>query len=161
MSSTETKQAPLPEKTAVIFIGIPASGKSSFFAKKFKDKCVHINLDTLNTRKKEADLLNECIRINESFVVDNTNPTKADRQRYIIPAKAAGYRGEGYFFQSILADCITRNESRTDKAKIPDIAVASKSKELELPGRDEGFDALYFVKLDKGDFIIDDWRDEP
>jgi len=161
LNNTNTKETLSPEKTAIIFIGIPASGKSSFFAKQFKDKCVHINLDTVNTRNKEMVLLDKCLKANESFVVDNTNPTKADRQRYIIPAKAAGYHVEGYFFQSILADCISRNDNRTGKAKIPDIAIVSKSNELELPTMDEGFDALYFVKLEKDNFIVDDWRDEP
>jgi len=149
-----------PEKKAVIFIGIPASGKSSFFAKQFKEKYTHINLDMLHTRKKEAALLDECIREGKSFVVDNTNPTKGDRQRYILLAKAARYRVEGYFFQSILGDCIARNDGRTGKAKIPSIAIVSKSKELELPSIDEGFDALHFVKLEKDDFIVDVWRSE-
>ena len=155
-----TKKALLPEKIAVIFIGIPASGKSSFFAEQFKDQCVHINLDTLNTRNKEAALIDECLKANKSFVVDNTNPTKADRQRYIIPAKAAGYRVEGYFFQSVISDCVARNENRTGKAKIPNTAIASISNKLEFPCINEGFDALYFVKLNNGNFIIDDWRDE-
>jgi len=41
-----------PEKTAVILIGLPASGKSSFFAAFYEGKYTHINLDTLRTRKK-------------------------------------------------------------------------------------------------------------
>ena len=147
-------------KTAIIFIGIPASGKSSFFESNFKDKYIHINLDTLNTRNKEAELLNDCIKKEKSFVVDNTNPTKDDRRRYILPAKDAGYCVKGYFFQSILADCIARNENRTGKAKIPDIAIVSKSNELELPSAEEGFDELYFVSLENDKFIISKWRDE-
>ena len=148
------------EKTAVILIGIPASGKSSYFAEHYKGKYAHINLDTLNTRKKEAALLSECLMEGKSFVVDNTNPTKSDRQRYIAPAKSNGYRVEGYFFQSVLADCIARNEKRTGKSRIPDIAIASISNKLELPCMEEGFDALYFVKLRDGEFIIERWRDE-
>jgi len=148
------------EKTAVILIGIPASGKSSYFAEYYKEIYTHINLDTLKTRKKEAALLAECLREGKSFVVDNTNPTKADRQHYIIPAKSNGYRVEGFFFQSILADCIAGNEKRTGKARIPAIAIASISNKLELPCMKEGFDALFFVKLNDGKFIVEQWRDE-
>lgn len=155
-----TKKALPPEKTAFIFIGIPASGKSSFFAKKFKDTFIHINLDTLHTRNKETALIDECLKTNKSFVVDNTNPAKADRQRYIIPAKAAGYRVEGYFFQSVISECIIRNENRTGKSKVSNTAIVSISNKLELPVMDEGFDTLYFVKLEKGKFIIDNWKDK-
>ena len=147
-------------KTAAIFIGIPASGKSTFFEKYFKGKYTHINLDTCKTRYQESVLLDECLQEEKSFVVDNTNTKKSDRARYIVLAKSAGYRIEGYFFQSILADCIERNENRTGKAKIPRIAVAAKSNELELPEISEGFDALYFVKFADGEFIVEDWREE-
>jgi len=149
------------KKTAVIFIGIPASGKSTFFNECLKKEYIHINLDTLHTRNKEAALLSECLAQRKSFVVDNTNPTKSDRQRYIIPAKSEGYHIVGYFFQSVLADCIARNKNRTGKAQVPDIAIVSKSGELELPHKDEGFDELYYVRLNNGKFIIEQWRDEP
>ena len=145
------------EKTAVILMGIPASGKSSYFVEHYKGKYTHINLDTLNTRKKEAALLAECLAGGKSFVVDNTNPTKLDRQRYILPAKAEGYHVVGYFFQSVIAECIARNEKRSGKSRIPDIAIASISNKLELPCMDEGFDALYFVKLRDGKFFIEEW----
>ena len=149
-----------PIKKAIIFIGIPASGKSSFYAEFFRDGYTHINLDTLHTRKKESILFINCLQACESFVVDNTNTRKSDRQRYIVPAKEAGYYVIGYFFQSILSDCIVRNQARSGKNRISDIAISSKSKELELPCAEEGFDELYFVKLNDGEFIIEKWRDD-
>jgi len=147
-------------RTAVIFIGIPASGKTTFFSKCFAENYIYINLDTLHTRKKEASLLFECLSNSKSFVVDNTNPKKTDRERYIALAKAEGYRVVGYFFQSVISDCIARNRNRIGKLRVPDIAIASKSTELELPRFDEGYDALYFVKLDDDEFIVEEWKDE-
>jgi hypothetical protein len=41
-----------------------------------------------------------CLDHQQPFVVDNTNPTAAERAVYIAPAKAAGFRVIGYFFQS-------------------------------------------------------------
>lgn len=76
----------MSEKTAIIFIGIQASGKSTFYHEQFA-AYTHINLDTLHTRNKENLLLQECVECGRSFVVDNTNPTKEDRQKYIRAAK--------------------------------------------------------------------------
>ena len=61
-------------KQAIIFIGIQASGKSTYYHRYF-GTYEHVNLDTLHTRNKENLLLQECIRDEKSFVVDNTNPT--------------------------------------------------------------------------------------
>ncbi|MEO1133121.1 MAG: ATP-binding protein, partial [Cyanobacteria bacterium J06639_1] len=56
---------------AIIFIGIQASGKSTFFAQKFADTHVRINLDMLKTRHREKCLLETCLEIGQPFVVDN------------------------------------------------------------------------------------------
>ena len=144
------------EKTAIIFIGIQASGKSTFYRERFKDH-VHINLDTLHTRNKEKILLQKCVEKGDSFVVDNTNPTKADREKYIQAARDHGYRIHGYYFQSSISDCIARNRKRKGKARIPDQAVASTHRKLELPKYGEGFDALFYVCLKDGNFAISAW----
>lgn len=148
------------EKQAVIFMGIQGSGKSYYYGQQFAGKYVHINLDELHTRNKENLLLQSCIDKGLDFVIDNTNPTKAERAIYISMAKAAGYRVIGYFFESRLQDCIKRNEQRTGKAKIPAMSIAATSNKLEMPSRDEGFDELYFVgRCGETDMIKKEWRD--
>ena len=146
------------EKTAIIFIGIQASGKSTFYHDRFGDY-VHINLDTLHTRNKEKILLQECVENGSSFVVDNTNPTRVDREKYIQVARDHGYRIHGYYFQSCVSDCIARNRKREGKARIPDHAVASTHHKLELPEYGEGFDELFYVCLKDGSFMIDEWSE--
>lgn len=143
-------------KTAVIFIGIQASGKSTFYHERFEDY-VHINLDTLHTRNKENLLLQECVENGKSFVVDNTNPTRSDREKYIRAARENNYHICGYYFQSSVSDCIKRNKQREGKAKVPDCAVASTHHKLELPQYDEGFDQIFYVHMEDGSFIVDDW----
>lgn len=144
---------------AIIFTGLQASGKSTFYHRKLS--CyVHINLDTLHTRHKERLLLEECFQNRRSFVVDNTNPTIKDRAEYITMAKAHGYMITGYFFQSKLGDCIARNLNRTGKAQVPAKAIAGTSNRLELPKMQEGFDLLYFVRIDQGDFVVEPWKNE-
>ncbi|MDE7284806.1 MAG: AAA family ATPase [Lachnospiraceae bacterium] len=148
----------MSKKTAIIFIGIQASGKSTFYHERFKDY-VHINLDTLHTRNKENILLQECVERGRSFVVDNTNPTREDREKYIRAAKDNGYCIHGYYFQSSVSDCIARNQKREGKARIPDHAVAGTHRKLELPEYKEGFDELFYVRMEGGSFIVDEWNE--
>ena len=148
------------EKTLVIMIGIQGSGKSTFYRKFLANDFVRVNLDTLKTRQQEASLIAACFKEGKSFAVDNTNPTKVDRQRYIPTAKAKGYQVVGYFMESKLKECIARNDLREGAEKIPRTAIAATSNKLQLPTYDEGFDRLYFVKNDGNTMTISEWRDE-
>lgn len=144
-------------KQAIVFIGIQASGKSTFYKNLlYEHGYVHINLDTLRTRKKEEMLLNECFNQKASFVIDNTNPTIEDRKKYILKAKQYEYEVIGVFFQSILKDCIARNENRG--TSLPAHAIAYTQKRLQIPEYTEGFDKLFFVKLNETGFEITNWK---
>lgn len=145
-------------KKAIILIGLQASGKSTCYRRLWADDYVHINLDTLHTRNKERLLLEDCLENGYSFVADNTNPTASDRQRYIAGAKARGYEVEGYFFRSVIGECINRNRTRQGKARVPDKAIACTSNRLEMPSLEEGFDRLYYVRLEDDEFAIEEWN---
>ena len=132
---------------AVIFIGIQGSGKSTFYRDRFFDTHVRINLDMLRTRRREQILFDACLAAQQSFVIDNTNPTKADRARYIAPARAAGFRIVGYLFNSTVREAIQRNNQRKLKAKIPVAAIAGTFKKLEPPSLEEGFDEIFTVEV--------------
>ena len=75
----------------VIFSGIQATGKSTFFKERFADTHIRINLDMLRTRNREKRLFELCLELQQPCVVDNTNPAAADRASYIEPARAAGF----------------------------------------------------------------------
>lgn len=147
------------EKTVYIMMGIQGSGKSTFCSV-FLSDAVRINLDTLHTRNKEALLIADCQRKGCDYVVDNTNPTREDRARYIPVAREAGYRVIGYFLQSRLQECIQRNNQRSGKERIPSKAIAMTSNKLEMPSRSEGFDELYFVTNDGETMSISEWRED-
>ncbi len=143
-----------------LFIGIPASGKSTFYRRVLADRNLdYVSLDTLGTRAREKAAFEAALAARRSVAVDNTNVTKALRARYFAPAKAAGYRTVGLFFQSVLADCLTRNEAREGKAKVKRLAVLGMSAHLELPSLDEGFDRLFFVRISDGLFEIEPWKE--
>lgn len=141
----------------LIFIGIPASGKTSFYNYYFKNDYKHINLDTLKTRYQENLALNECLKNNDNIVIDNTNITKEERKKYILAGKENNYKIIGYYFKSSIGECIERNEKR--KNKIPRTAVVNKFNNLELPSLNEGFDELYYVSIENSEFIIEGWND--
>lgn len=147
------------EKTLAIMMGIQASGKSTFYHKYLAEDYVRINLDSLKTRSKEAELIWECLKNGKSFAVDNTNPTKADRKRYIPIAQCMGYKIIGYFMESKLKPCLERNNQRTGEARIPETAIAATSNKLQMPSLDEGFNELYFVKNDGQNMTIEEWID--
>jgi predicted kinase len=146
---------------AVIFIGIPGTGKSTFFQQHFQNTHVRINLDMLKTRYREKLLLDACLAGKQNFVIDNTNVTAADRARYIPAARAAGFRVTGYYFQSQLDSALLRNQQRSGAAVVPAKAVRAKRRLLQPPRFEEGFDALYYVKIDPATsrFIVEEWKD--
>ena len=68
------------EKLAIIFIGIQASGKTTFYHRMLSDGYyTHISLDNLHTRNKERQELAKCLEGGKSFVIDNTNCPQAAR----------------------------------------------------------------------------------
>ncbi len=146
-------------KTAYIMIGIQGSGKSEFCRRHLAD-VERVNLDTLKTRNKEKKMIEDCLARGVDFVIDNTNPTKEDRARYIPAAKAKGYWVVGYFMQSRVQDCIARNNLREGKAVVPAKAIAMTSNRLELPCKEEGFDELYFVANDGSKMTVSEWRED-
>lgn len=145
---------------AIIFIGIQATGKSTFYKTHFFNSHVRVSMDLLNTRNKEKQFLDTCFRTHTKFVVDNTNPTAEERKKYIDLAKENKYEIVGYYFSSSIEDSIKRNKERTGKEKIPDIGIRGCYNKLEIPQKEEGFDKLYFVKVTDKGFNIEDWKDE-
>lgn len=146
---------------SIIFIGIPACGKSTFFRYRFFDTHVRINLDMLRTRHREARLLQTCLETGQAFVVDNTNATAELRAKYLKAAKDTGFRVVGYYFQSRIEECLRRNAERNEAQRIPEKGILAMYRTLEIPSYDEGFDALQYVTLSpNGGFCVEEWRDE-
>ena len=144
----------------IIFIGIQGSGKSTFFQQYFAKTHIRLNMDMLKTRHRESILIKACIEAKQPFVIDNTNPTRSDRKKYIDILLAKNFSVKGYFFQSRIQDCLKRNQKRSKEEMIPDIGIKGTHSKLELPSYQEGFTDLYFVSLKNNEFIVQDWNDE-
>ncbi|HEY1011266.1 MAG TPA: AAA family ATPase [Herpetosiphonaceae bacterium] len=145
---------------AVVLIGLQASGKSSFCRERFWRSHVRISLDMLKTRHRERLLLDCCLAMRQAFVVDNTNPSAAERAVYLAAARAAGFAVSGYYFQSRVAECLERNRRRPEADRVPDKGIYGTAARLELPRLAEGFDLLRYVRLGPdGSWIVEEWND--
>ncbi len=134
---------------SILFIGIPGSGKSSFYKERFYATHVRINRDMLKTPHRECRLIETCLETGQRFVIDNTNLTRAARAEYIHLAKDAKFRVLAYYFRTAVAAAIARNEERQGAGKIPKVGIFAAQKRLEVPSEEEGFDELYCVTLDR------------
>jgi predicted kinase len=144
----------------IVFCGIQATGKSTFYQQHFFHSHVRISLDLLRTRNRERRLLQLCLETQMRCVIDNTNPTRAERARYIVPAKQAGFTITGYFFQSMAADALRRNQQRPAGRQVPEVGLRATRNRLEIPHYDEGFDELHFVRIGANHtFVISPWQE--
>lgn len=131
----------------ILFIGIPGSGKSTFYQQHFFHTHLRINLDMLRTRNRENKLLDFCFQTQMPCVVDNTNIKTEDRRKYIELAKQRKYTITGYYFESTLKDSLERNAGRTGKQQVSEKGIKAKYYGLQIPSRAEGFDELYCVRV--------------
>lgn len=145
------------QNTMVLLIGIQGSGKTTFYREQFSERYEHVSLDVLNTRYQEKLAIDDCFEKSQDFVVDNTNPTQKERERYISLAKKHKWRIVGYYLRSSISECIKRNEGREGKAKVPEKAIKGTARKLELPSFLEGFDELFYVRIDDDRFIVLPW----
>lgn len=140
---------------AIIFCGIQASGKTTFYKENFFKTHVRISLDLFNTRRKENIFIETCLQTQQRFVIDNTNPTKKERHAYIEKAKQFKFKVTGFYFESTIGEAITRNKNRTGKELVPPAGIGGTYKRLQPPSFIEGFDELFRVKIVNGGFTVE------
>ena len=134
----------------IVFSGIPASGKTTFYNERLLATHVRISLDMLKTRKREEIVLFACLAAEQPVVIDNTNPTRDKRARYVRLARAAKFRTTLYFFEVSIREAVARNETRTGKAKVGKVAIFATAKSLERPSAEEDFDRMFVVRPGDG-----------
>jgi predicted kinase len=142
-----------------ILVGLPGSGKTSFYRSRFAGTHQHVSKDLLpGARDKGArqiGLIEAALRAGHSVVVDNTNPRSADRAPLIAAARRHGARVAGYLLDTARGECLARNRRREGRARVPDVAVHVAAARLEPPSRDEGFDDLFTVRAAGGAFAVE------
>jgi predicted kinase len=135
----------------ILFVGLPGSGKSSFYRSNFADSHEHISKDLMpnvsNRDRRQQQAIEQALSSGKSVVVDNTSPRPEDR----APLIALGHRFQaqviGYYFDCPVKECVARNHQRQDKARVPDVAIYVAAKRMKKPEYAEGFDEIYSVQL--------------
>jgi predicted kinase len=137
----------------VLLIGLPASGKSTFFRERFAGTHDHVSKDLLRNnrrpQRRQELLIAESLASGRSVVIDNTNPSVAVRAPLIAAARALGAEVTGYVFVTEAADALRRNRTRAGRERVPDIAIFTARKRFEMPTSSEGFDRLFEVRVNE------------
>ncbi len=149
----------------VIFIGLQASGKSTFFRERFAATHEHVSKDLLrnnkNRNRRQEGLVREALAAGRPVVVDNTNPSPEDREPLIRLGRELGARVVGYYIGSSVRESLARNKGREGKARVPDVAVYATAKRLVPPSYAEGFDELFVVGIAcESGFEVRAWPEE-
>lgn len=143
----------------IIFVGLQAAGKSTFYRAHFAATHVLVSKDLLghnrHKQRRQEALIAQALQAGRSVVVDNTNATTADRAPLIHLGETYGAAISGYFFDTPLRDALARNRQREGQARVPDVALYATMKKLTQPSLAEGFDHLYIVRIaDEGTFTV-------
>lgn len=133
----------------LIFVGLQAAGKSTWYYKSLAATHVHVSKDLMaNTRDREAKqlrLVEEALAAGKPVAVDNTNPTPAARAPLIALGRQYGARVVALVFEVSVREAVARNRAREGKARVPDVAIFTTAKKLVAPSFDEGFDEIRVI----------------
>ena len=137
----------------VIFVGYPASGKTSFYNRYLKPIGYHhINRDNLGSWQKCVSLCDEMLKRGSKVVIDNTNPDVESRYRYIELANKFSIPVRCFNFTTPLEHCKHNNRFRElttkdlSKKVVNDIAFNLYKSKYVAPTVTEGFSNI--VQID-------------
>ena len=139
----------MPPPELIIFVGLQASGKSTYYHNHFAATHVHVSKDLMkNARDREArqrELIGKALSEGRSVVVDNTNPTPALRAPLIEIGRRHGARVVAYYFETTVKEAVARNRLREGKARVPDVALFVAARKMVPPAMAEGFDEVRVI----------------
>lgn len=139
------------ETELVIFVGSPASGKTTFFSRHVKEHgYVWINQDTLKSKAECMAQFADAMSRGSSVAIDNTNPSAQGRKDYIELAKKKGYSVRCLWFHldheaSLHLDAFRALTQR--KERLPKNAFQMYLRSFEKPLDSEGFDLIEQVQF--------------
>lgn len=143
----DKKQFIFKQKTLIIMVGFPGSGKSTFI-KKYLPHMTRINNDTM--KKKQIDtLLKESLENGKSIVIDNTNPSAIARSTFIKVTQPYNYTIVAIHIQTDKDLSMHNNMYRSlteGVTKVPSIVYNIYKKKFVLPAEEEGFNNIMKIK---------------
>ncbi|MGY1750008.1 AAA family ATPase [Modestobacter sp. SYSU DS0511] len=138
------------DQELVVMVGLQGSGKSSWVAAHLAGSHEVVSKDHWpRARHREARqqrVVGELLAGGASVVVDNTNPSPAERAPLVALARAAGVPARAVYLETPLETCLARNEAREGRARVPLVGVFGTRKRLIPPTLAEGFAAVEVVR---------------
>jgi predicted kinase len=107
-----------------------------------------------NARRREARqrrVVAELLAEGRSVVVDNTNPSPAERAPLVAAARAAGVPVRAVWLDTPPDTCLARNDAREGAARVPLVGVYATRARFAPPTVDEGFDRVDVVRPGSAD----------
>ena len=133
----------------IIFVGLQAAGKSTYYRNHLAATHVHVSKDLMKNVRSRDDrqrqLIEEALAAGKSVAVDNTSPTPVSRAPLIEIGRRHGARVVAYFFETAVKDAVARNRLREGAARVPDVAIFVTAKKLVPPTFKEGFDEVRVI----------------
>ncbi len=123
---------PRNNKELVVFVGMPGSGKTTYFENIYKEhNYIHVNQDKLRTKSKVLNAIKNAVKQNRNIVIDATNPKLETRQEYYKLVDNDYKITVVYFIRD------GRGWNKTRERSVPDIAYHRYFKYLEQPKKNE------------------------
>lgn len=173
----DIKKCLLEHQCLILFIGSPASGKTTYYEQNFKDKdrdikdtnnLVYLSSDTFNgTASKFNKEIEKELRNKKHVVIDNTNGTSKTREKYIKISQSINTPDNKIAIIYIkfntskeitlhlnalrtkLNNTCVLQGSKDCKHNVPAVAIHSYWKRLEQPDKEkEDFDYLFKIEYE-------------
>ncbi|MDT0275319.1 ATP-binding protein [Blastococcus goldschmidtiae] len=91
---------------------------------------------------RQCRVVAELLAAGRSVVVDNTNPSAAERAPLIAAAREAGVPVQAVWLDTPLDVCLARNARRPEGTRVPLVAVHAAVARFQPPTTAEGFDRV-------------------
>lgn len=149
-----------------MLVGLPGAGKSTFYKQRFAATHQLVSKDLFpNSRqpaRRQTELIAQALGQGQSVVVDNTNPTRAERAVIVQQARAHGARATVYYFDCTTRECLARNATRQGRERVPNVGIFAIARRLQPPDAAEGFDRGFTVRpTADADFEVRPLTDAP
>jgi predicted kinase len=135
----------------LLFCGLQAAGKSTYYREHFASTHLLISKDLMGKlgrkEQRQRELLHLALAAGHCVVIDNTNATPAERVPLLEIAHSYGASVGGYYFRTTTGEALARNAQREADARVPPVALYSTAARLLAPTYAEGFDSLYYVHI--------------
>ena len=156
------KKAKTPKGAVVLAIGLPGSGKSSWFR---RHNIIPLSSDLVRgllfddaTEQRFQDLVFSTLRYmlrmrmvagRPTNYIDATNLSPKERHSWIKMARDFNYEAHAVFFDVPTEICMERNRKRS--RNVPDEIMLRMAQKLRPPKFDEGFSKITIVRLKKAE----------